>query len=258
MARSRSSLSLDDFPAVGLHQLEQRAALLKRTDNKYVLGADAIAELLHRLAGDHAALEIDGTREFSYQSVYFDTPELRCFHDHVESRAPRFKARTRLYRDSGQCVFEVKLKRSDGDTDKQQVEHAPDAAFRLDERARECLRSALSRCRLPVPEQLSPTLRTTFTRITLVPAHGGDERTTVDQRIVLERTGGGRARLRNGLVVVEAKSEDGESLTDRVLTEMGVEPQSLSKYRTGIALLAPELDDPESRRGSQRYFSVEG
>jgi hypothetical protein len=97
---------------VSLDELESRAALLRRVDRKYVLDAEQLEELAARLAGDHDILEIEGERAFTYESTYFDTPDLRCFHDHVRDREPRFKARTRWYRDSGLCVFEVKLKRA--------------------------------------------------------------------------------------------------------------------------------------------------
>src|SRR5205814_1442908 len=87
-------------------------------------------ELLEQLRDDHDVLEIDGRRWFEYRSVYFDTPDLCCFWDHVHGRLPRFKARTRLYRDTGSCVFEVKLKRSDEELDKRQTEHRDGRANR--------------------------------------------------------------------------------------------------------------------------------
>jgi hypothetical protein len=199
-------------------------------------------------------LEIDGRREFGYQSVYFDTPELRCFHDHVDDRRPRFKARTRLYRDTGKCVFEVKIKRGDGETDKRQIDHSV-AADEFDEAARECLRAALhgTDCE-PPGGSLRASLRTAFTRVTLAPETGA-ARTTCDLGIELTRPGGGQARLKAGLVVVESKSEDGEGPTDRELRALGHESISLSKYRTGIALLVDDARD-DSRQRVQQLFDV--
>lgn len=40
---------------------------------------------------------------------------------------PRFRARTRWYKDTGQCVFEVKLKLTEDETDKRQTDHPPGA-----------------------------------------------------------------------------------------------------------------------------------
>lgn len=248
---------LSELPGISLEELEARAALLRRVDAKYVVDQDVFAELLRRLVSDHEVLEIDGRREFAYQSMYFDTPDLRCFRDHIEDRVPRFKARNRLYRNTGRCVFEVKLKRGGGEMDKRQVPHPADVADELDSDAEGCLREALADADLRAPDQpLGKSLRTSFSRITLAPV-GGGERTTCDRGIVLERPARGRARLRGELLVLESKSEGGESPTDRELAAMGIEPLSLSKYRTGIALLAPEAHDPESRERAERLFEVE-
>ncbi len=244
---------IGELPCVSLEQLDERASLLRRIDSKYVLDAEAFAELVKRISSDHEVLEIDGRRKFAYQSVYFDTPDLRCFRDHVEDRTPRFKVRTRLYRDTGTCVFEVKLKPAEGETDKRQIPHPSAALDQLDAEAGECLTEALAKEDLEPPEQpLEPVLRTSFKRITLSPA-GGAERTTCDLGIELERSGGASLRLRPGLVVVEAKSEDGDSPTDRILAELQIEQVSFSKYRTGIALLT-DARDPDSPRPAERLF----
>ena len=248
---------LAELPAVSLEQLDERAALLRRTDTKYVLQLDAFAELLRKLSADHEALEIDSRRMFAYESVYFDTADLRCFRDHVEGRTPRFKARTRHYRDTGHCVFEVKLKLGDGETDKRQSDHPPDATERLSGDAEECLREALQSAGLQLPpEPLRASLRTNFDRVTLARADAA-ERATCDLDLTLSRHAAASARLQPGMVVVETKSEHGDGPADGALRELGVEPISLSKYRTGMALLAPEAQDPEGSRPSERYFTVE-
>jgi VTC domain len=97
------------FEGVSLKELDERASLLKRVDSKYSVVRERFLELLERLRAD--VLDMDGQRVFAYRTTYFDTPDLRCFTDHVEDQHPRFKARTRLYVDSDSCVFEVKLKR---------------------------------------------------------------------------------------------------------------------------------------------------
>jgi VTC domain len=253
---STLAVSLESLPSVSLEELDDRASLLKRTDTKYVLDSDTYASLVGELARDHEALEIDGRREFAYESTYFDTPELRCFHDHIDGRIPRFKARTRLYRDTRHCTFEVKLKLGDGKTDKRQIDQPPDAADRIDAEAMRCLEGALERIGYAKPERpLDPSLRTRFTRVTLAPRHGR-ERTTCDIAVELERPGGARARVRDGLIVVETKTERGDGPADRILRRLGVEPLSFSKYRTGIALLADAESDPEAVRRGERLFEV--
>ena len=67
-------------------------------------------------------------------SVYFDTPQLDCFHEQVVGLVPRFKVRSRLYADSGHCSFEVKLKLRDSST---AVRYAPvDSSWSLRRMAR--------------------------------------------------------------------------------------------------------------------------
>ena len=227
---------IEQFDPVSLEELDERAALLKRVDNKYAVEREHFEELLERLRDDHQVLEIDGRRMFGYRSTYFDTPDLRCFTDHIEDRRPRFKTRTRVYEDSDSCVFEVKLKGEDDETDKRQTEHPVGDADRLTDSARRCLEEALSDAGLVAPTDLSATLETRFRRITLA-SREGSERLTCDIAVRLSRPGGDTASLRDGLIVVETKSEDGDSPADRALADLGLEPISLSKYRVGMSLV---------------------
>jgi VTC domain len=227
---------VEDFEPVTLEELDERAALLRRVDNKYAAPRERFERLLDRLRGDHQVLEIDGRRMFGYCSTYFDSPELRCFVDHVEDRQPRFKARTRLYQDSERCVFEVKLKREDGETDKRQTDYAPDDVARFTDSAQECLEEALCSIGLEPPEEMAPTLLTRFRRITLA-SREGSERLTCDIGVRLSNPDGGAATMRDGVILVETKSERGESPADRALAELGLEPISLSKYRVGMSLV---------------------
>jgi hypothetical protein len=248
---------LREFPPVSLAEVDARAELLRRTDTKYVLDPDRFAALLSELAGDHEVLEIDRRRRFAYESVYFDSEDLRCFSDHVRGCAPRFKARTRLYVDTGQCNFEVKLKREDGETEKRQVDHSPQAAGEMDGEAERCLMEALRDARIdPPPRPLEASLRTCFNRITLVPREG-HERTTCDLHLCLVRPDGSSARIREGMVVVETKSEHGGGPVDQRLERMGAETVSFSKYRTGIALLGEGIRDPDYQEHAERLFAVD-
>lgn len=225
---------------ISLDALDERASLLRRVDNKYLLAPDELDTLVDRLGEDHDALEIDGRRTFAYASVYFDSPGLRCFHDHVDGRRPRFKVRTRCYRDAGDCQLEVKVKTRDDETDKRQADHPRGAADRLDDEAHRFVDDSLRDFGFDSPAQLSALLRTEFSRFTLAAREGGS-RVTTDLGLRLVTMDGREARIRKGVALVETKSEDGRSRADERLGELGVEPMSLSKYRTGIALLvAPE------------------
>jgi VTC domain len=235
---------VEQFEPVSLTELDERAALLRRVDHKYAIDRGRFRQLLERLRADHQVLEIDGRRMFGYCSTYFDTPDLRCYVDHVENRQPRFKARTRLYMDSDSCVFEVKLKRENGETDKRQVEHPVAEADELTDSARQCLEQALADAGLDAPDEMDPTLLTRFERITLA-ARDGSERLTCDVGVRLTRPDGKAARMHDGVILVETKSEGGESPADRVLADLGLEPISLSKYRVGMSLVGGAERTPQ-------------
>lgn len=241
---------LDQYDGISLEEMDRRAALLRRVDNKYAVPKPAFGELTGRLSADHQVLEIEDRRAFAYSTTYFDTPELRCFVDHVEDRVPRFKARSRFYEDTGTCAFEVKLKRSEDETDKRQIDYAPEDRGRLTEAARDCVRSALEGAGLEAPDELAPTLTTSFTRVTFV-MDDGSERLTCDLGVRLSAPRGAVA-MRPDLVLVETKSESGEGRADRHLTAMGFRPISLSKYRVGMSAVGG-ADRSGSQPGSELF-----
>ena len=110
---------------ISLSEVDEQAALRRRVDTKYVASRSAVWDMVDRLRQRYKVLEIDGRRCFDYESVYLDTPDLRCFRDHVEEVRPRFKIRTRLYRETGVCFLEVKVKDADDETTKRQCEYDP-------------------------------------------------------------------------------------------------------------------------------------
>jgi VTC domain len=224
--------TLRELRPISLADLDARAALLRRVDVKYVITRARLEKLITALADDHDVLAIHDRRTFAYATVYFDTPSLRCFTEHGADVAPRFKARTRHYVDSGLCMFEVKVKRADGETDKHQREHRADAG-ELDDAAREHLAAVLREAGIAPPDRLGPVLRTAFDRITL--AHrAGTARVTIDLDVRLTGPGGDAVQLRGDLALVESKSEDGDAPADHVLRRLEARRASLSKYRTGI------------------------
>jgi hypothetical protein len=83
-------------------------------------------------------------------------------------------------------------------------------------------------------------------------AREGGARITCDVDVELSR-GRRTAALRDSLRLCETKSEDGDSTADRALASMGIDEVEVSKYRTGIAVLAAE---PAQAGGSERWFEV--
>lgn len=223
-------ISLDE-----LDELDERAALLRRVDVKYVVDRERLTGLLGELSGDHDVLEIDGVRAFAYDTVYVDTPDLRCFREHAAGIVPRFKARARSYVDTGTSVFEVKVKPQAGETDKHQTPHTVPLE-QLSPAADRLLESVLHDAGIPAPHLLRPSLRTRFRRVTLASRHDS-ARLTLDLGVTLARLDGAAVRMQPDLALIETKSEDGDSRADRALCAHRVAPISLSKYRTGIDAL---------------------
>ncbi len=243
---------LEPLRGISLGTLEERAALLRRVDTKYVIDRDLLRQVIDRLGDDHDVLEIGGERVFGYENVYFDTSQLRCFREHVESVKPRFKARTRHYVNTGQCVFEVKLKPIGGGTDKRQTDHPADAADALTSEAESLLENALRETAITPPDALEPVLRTSFRRLTLA-AREGDARLTADLDVRLTRMDDRSVRLRDDLILLETKSEDGHSPADQVLAALEAEVASLSKYRAGVDALL-QRDESGELDPARRLF----
>jgi hypothetical protein len=93
------------------------------------------------------------------------------------------------------------------------------------------------------PADLAPSLITTYQRLTLS-AHEGGERATLDLAVGLRAMYGREVELRDGVVLVETKTGDGQSRLDDELGEAGCQAMSISKYRLGVRMLL--ADDPES------------
>jgi VTC domain-containing protein len=233
---------------VSLDEMNERAALQRRTDNTYLVPLDALVSLVEDVGDGHEVLEIDGERLFDYESTYFDTPSLECFHDHVRDRRPRYKARTRCYVTTGDCFFEVKVKQEDGETAKRNVEYDPDERGRIEPVARDLLDDVLPACGLGErARDLEPSLITRFRRATVV-ARDGPERTTFDFSVSLGVPHGDVVGLGGQFAIAETKTPDGSGAWDLAFADAGFEPVSFSKYRAGTGLLrAPGEDDDYTR-----------
>src|SRR3712207_2059730 len=159
---------IDGFGAVSLREVEERAALQDRVDCKYIVTCDTVERLFSGLGDDFRALEIAGERLQRYDSVYFDTPELTSYKEHLQGRRKRFKCRTRLYGTSV-CFLDLKVKGRRGQTVKSRLPLSPAQHGSLSRQGRPFLkRGLLEEYGCAVPAGLVPTLQTSFERLTLV------------------------------------------------------------------------------------------
>jgi hypothetical protein len=226
------------LPPISLAELQLEAAFLTRRDRKYVVAEDRLPELIEGLEAGTRALEIDGQRSFGYATRYFDdahTAYLRA----LRKRSNRFKVRTRLYEERGECLLEVKVLDARGWTVKSRLGHDPAALDALSPLDRAWLQSF--EAVRSVAARLETSVATRYHRSTLV-FPGGSGRMTIDQELTFVGVNGMTRRL-DGFCVIEIKGHGRPLPFDRLLWLRGHRPVPASKFALGVCLTDPEVPD---------------
>lgn len=234
-------LSLEEVLAV--------ADLQTRTDRKYLVDPEVFGALVDELGAGLGMLEIDGSRSFRYESVYFDTPALDAYLGAAYGRRRRFKVRTRSYLDSGGCMLEVKTRNGRGETVKIRTPYDIGRRSSLDVAGLEFVRTHAA---LPAEARLSPVLTTTYARSTLVDL-ATRSRLTADSGLECSTPAGASVSL-PGHLLVETKSPAGPTAADRFLWRRGARPLAVSKFCVGMAALDPTLPANKWHRILRRHF----
>ncbi len=228
---------MDPFEPVTLPQLNSKAAMLNRLDNKYIVAADVLRQAIPQLAEHFDILEIGGKRDFTYLTCYFDDREFTSYLEHHNGRRQRCKVRVRKYADMRQCFIEVKLKDKRGITVKKRLDHPYEKYGELDSRAEEFINASYEGFYGRKFElELRPLLEIGYQRVSLVAKDGG-ERMTID--FALSFAGIDRSHaIDETIVIVETKSANGNGIADKFLRELHQHPSSkCSKYCIGAATL---------------------
>jgi hypothetical protein len=253
--------------SVSLEELNAEAAMLTRVDRKYVLRSAALTDVLTRLeqeAPETRVLTIDGRTAHSYQSVYFDTPDLASFMMAARPRRRKFKLRTRTYLDTGASFLEFKVEGARGVTVKSRYEltgedAAPAADDRLSPGAVAWAEDLLGQAREAGVDihatDLAPVMWGTYDRTTFLLPGGGVGRATVDTNLTWRGVGTDTLE-RPDMVIVETKSGSRPSDIDRMLWHSGHRPSKISKFGTGMAALHPELPHNRWNRVLRDYFDL--
>lgn len=224
---------LNTFETVSLKDLDA-VKLQNRIDTKYMLTLDQLKDVLIEIKKNQKILQIDGTRLFTYKTVYFDTPDFRFYKDHHNGCINRVKVRCREYVESHLVMYEIKRKLFGTRTDKQRkvISALTDTIPAED--------YALIGYKRLNNQPIEKKMTNEFRRITLT-NYAFSERITIDLDI----------RLANGqeeiylpeIVVIEVKQgkTDVFSHTIQVLKKFGIRESSFSKYAIGTALLEKTL-----------------
>lgn len=231
-------IAANEATPISLEEVVSEAALMTRVDKKFLLTAGEFSELMRRLGPDFRIMQIGERRLFTYESVYFDTPDLEMFTAHKQGRRRRYKVRTRTYADSGLCMFEAKFKGLRGQTVKHRIPYGLSERDTINAEAEQFLSDQLREQYnqdLPI---LEPVMRSDYVRGTFV-NHLDEERLTCDVNLVY--TGDVGTVRGPDLFVIETKTADGKGAADMALAQMGIREVSMSKYCIGIALLHPHL-----------------
>ncbi len=245
-------LHLEHLAPVDLDELNSHAALLSRVDRKYVLSHAAHVGLLAALGDNCRVLEVDGSRAFRYESIYFDTSNHESYLRAAHGRRRRFKVRTRRYADSSACWLEVKTRGSRSSTVKERIPCDASAHGNLTRDGRAFVAERLQSAAIDsvVAGELHPVLGVGYVRSTLLlPAEGS--RVTIDLDVAAWPIGSEPCTLAEA-VIVETKSAGGPSSVDRLLWSLGVRPSTISKFGVGMAAHHPHLSATKWHRVMNR------
>lgn len=222
------------FEPIDLDRMDS-IRLMNRIDTKYVTTSFVLDAILRKsLACGYMMFVSEGVRVQAYDSIYFDTPDLRMFMDHRNSRLVRQKVRTRIYSDSDLCFLEVKSKNNHSRTKKKRISIPPEefTDFRGDNKCSDFLTKITDYH----AENLSPSVETSFSRITLVDKDLS-ERITIDLDICFRNMRNGVTSGLGDVVIIELKRDGRKRSTMQdILLSLRVKPMRISKYCMGVAL----------------------
>ena len=228
---------LRDFPPVTLEEMDS-VKLMNRIDTKYLTSERILLELLDdAYKAGFKVLVIEGLRISPYNTLYYDTAELRMFQDHHNRRLTRQKVRTRSYIASGISFLEIKRKNNKGRTRKKRI-GIPSSEF-YDFKSDTDATDYLARHSAFTADILSPVLETRFDRITLVNANM-TERLTIDTCLSFRNIRSGVNASLKDAVIIELK-QDGRASSQmkNILLNHRIKPVRVSKYCIAVTLTEP-------------------
>ena len=228
--------NLDSFDSLSLKELNSKADMLTRVDNKYIVNGALSADSIEKLKEEFDVLAIDEKRTFGYENVYFDDADV-CFNEHRQGKRQKFKARTRVYLDSEDLAFfEVKLSGKGRIIDKYRIPCSVSDHGTLPGHFNDFLKDKYSeQYNKKFDFKLEPTVKTAYRRITLVAKDGG-ERLTIDHDLSLNLNEVS-SDVPSGLAIFETKSKNGNGIADKILRSESIpRVKGCSKFCLSMAL----------------------
>lgn len=213
--------------------------LMNRVDTKYITNVQILNALLEMALTDYRIQQINNETVNSYQTIYFDTPTCDMYLMHHNRKLRRQKIRIRTYLASQESFLEIKNKTNKGRTKKIRVALAEPSCNNLLSNPK--IVDFLNAHSIFKPEILSPQLRTSFDRITLV-NRAKTERLTIDTNLRFANFSTHEQRSLQNLMIVELKQDGScQSEMKRILQNLRIIPKSISKYCVGTVLTNPTV-----------------
>ena len=225
---------LSGYSVITLEEMEQ-SHLMSRFDEKFVFNVSKLPAFLEGLKSHYQILSVNSHVLSQYENIYFDTEDLKSYHDHHNGRGTRYKVRFRMYTDSGACYLEVKKKDNRGFTKKNRMP-VKEMSRHLSPEDLEFI----SRYAGDTDQPLQPSLSNHFHRITLVNSECR-ERVTLDVMIHFQNEI--REKDLASVVIAEVKQEHHSypSAFKRLMQHDRIFPASFSKYCMGTLLTHPGI-----------------
>ena len=225
---------LKNYEHISLSETK-KVTLQNRIDTKFLLHNNLLPELLKSISKDYFIVKNNNCFWQKYETIYFDTPNLKFYHLHNNGKLNRYKIRMRRYLLSHENFLEFKFKSNKNRTIKNRIP--------LDFEQKEITNrelTFLSEKTKNLPFHLRTSLTNQFDRITLIHKNY-TERITIDTNLLIKDENN-TASL-NNLVVAEIKCERkiANSNFYKLLKKNRIYPTGFSKYVMGNIILHPEL-----------------
>ena len=167
MTNAAANIIPAEWKSISLEAMNEKAAMQTRVDRKYIVDAETAAKVLSTLDADASVMEIKGQRDFAYDSVYFDTPQMQSYHSAAYSCDDTFKIRTRSYLDSELTFLEVKTDGEQDMTVKKRIPYTFEMRDTLTVEGHEYITEALGDILAGPVEKLEAVLTTGYRRTTV-------------------------------------------------------------------------------------------
>jgi hypothetical protein len=222
------------FNPISLGEMDA-VKLMNRTDTKYVFPSYKLGDLLALSWDKYLVLEINGCRDFRYNSLYYDTQDHAFYTAHHNGARPRFKVRFREYVETGTTFLEIKRKTNKERTRKTRIQ-VEGIEMVLSENSRQYIET-----QVPLKEtDLKPAMWTIFQRITLV-GKDSPERITIDHDLSFSYEDLHKQLLFLTICEVKREGFTGKSAFMKYLEELSIHPGNSSKYCLVTVLLKKNI-----------------